>query len=180
MRSLSFESRNRLRRSLSLESLETRSLLSSVPLAPLPVHFDVPALVAPATPGGLHNAAAVLSPLASAALRNVVGAYNGSMAVTGVHTQTVKVTISKQTAAGVITGTLTSTLNPAVKLAITGKVLPGNKIRMTLVGGGTHGGGAIAGTGTGTIAVSGRHITLNLSFKFTKPFNDTGTLILRK
>lgn len=51
---------------------------------------------------------------------------------------------------------------------------------MTLNGGGSHSAGAIHGTGTGTIAIVNGHLTLRLNFKFTKPFTDTGTPVLRK
>jgi len=67
-----------------------------------------------------------------------------------------------------------------VKVAITGRVLAGNRISMTLNGGGSHSAGAIHGTGTGTIAIVNGHLTLRLNFKFTKPFTDTGTPVLRK
>lgn len=132
------------------------------------------ALVAPAS---LHDPAALLTPLA-VKLRNIVGSYTGSVIVTGIHTQPVTVTISSQTRAGRFTGLLTSVNDPGVTVAISGKVLPHNKIRMTFSGGANHGPGVIQGTGTGTIAVHGTHITLRLHFVFTKPFHRTGSVIL--
>ena len=176
MKRLSFESRNRKERPLRVESLENRCLLSAVSLAPFPAHAAKTALVAPAIPGSQvpQLSSAALAPMATTALRNVVGTYTGSISVKGVHKQAVTLTVTSQNADGTFIGTLTG---QGTTVDVTGQVLPNNKITMTLDST-RHPGGQINGTGTGKISGKAA-LKLSLKMSFTSPVDTTGKLKLK-
>jgi hypothetical protein len=172
MRSLSLQSRINSGRSLQFERLEARQLLSASPSAgPAPLAGAALAAPANAIGDGVGQSAAVSLPTAK--LARIVGHYSGSIVVPGLHIP-LKATITQETATGAITGTLRTPANPRVRAKITGEVLAGNEFSFTVSG------GAIAGTGTGTIATNGRHVTLTVNFTLTRPVSATGTLTLRK
>jgi len=129
------------------ESLERRTLFSVTP---------IPADLPPST-----SALPVLvHPLV--ALKNMKGTWNGAVLVTGVHAQSVKLTIRTQTSTGKLKGTLISTADPSILVAFSGKIRSNRKVSITLVGG--HSGGAINGTGTGKLSKNGKSITFTMMF----------------
>jgi hypothetical protein len=135
-----------------MDALESRTLLS----AAAPVSL---------APGMVMSAGAVVQPLAATVaplavtLAKIAGKYSGAVTVTGVHSQPVTVTL-KEAANGKLTGTLTTPQDPSIKVKITGKVTSKKAFTITLVGG--HRGGAINGTGTGTI--KGTTLTIKMTF----------------
>jgi hypothetical protein len=136
---------------------------------------------ASATPGPVLDAAASIEPSAvpiepmAVALGKIAGNYSGSVVVTGVHTRPVKVTL-KQAANGTLTGTATSTQDTRIKITVTGKVTSATAFTFKLSGG-THGGGVIAGSGTGTI--KGKTLAVKVTFvQGTRKI--PGTLSLKK
>jgi hypothetical protein len=135
-----------------MDALESRTLLSAAPVSlATPPHANAGATVMPL--------GASLAPLATT-LANIAGKYSGSVTVTGVHTQPVKVTL-KQGSNGKLTGTLTTPQDPSIKVKITGKVTSRKAFSFTLSNG-THPGGAIAGSGTG--AIKGTSLTIKMNF----------------
>ena len=127
------------------ESLEGRSLFSATPIG---VHA---ASVAPAV---------IVHPLV--ALKNMVGIWNGTLSIPGVHDRPVTIQITKQTAAGKLSGTLTTSLDPSIVVAFSGKIRANGKMSITLVG--AHSGGAINGAGSGKVSANGKSIKSNLIF----------------
>ncbi len=154
-------------RAFELDALEARSLLSAVPIEVAPLfQANVEAVVQPLT--------ARVSPLAKA-LAKIAGNYTGTVAVTGVHTRPVNVTL-KETSKGALTGTLTSPQDSSIKVKITGKVTSTKAFTFTLSNG-SHPGGAIAGSGTGSI--KGKKLTIKMNF-VQGSTSTPGTLTLSK
>lgn len=121
-----------------IEQLEYRRLLSASPateLAPAPINAPVQQAVL-------------------AALTNLLGSYSGTLAVSGVHTRAVKASITSQAAEGSFQGTVTDASRTTTVANISGKIAADNTMTMTMSGGGSHPGGTIAGTGTGTATVN--------------------------
>ena len=117
------------------ETLESRSLLSAAPVhAAAALHADPQA---------------VIQTLATK-LPKINGNYSGSIIVNGVHTRGITLSITKQTAKGAFSGVLTSTQDASIKVTVTGTVTGAKTFTIKLKG--THSGGPINATGTGTIA----------------------------
>jgi len=135
-----------------LDALESRSLLSAAPVS--------------LAPGLVMDTGAVIQPLAMmvhplvVTLAKIAGNYGGTVAVTGVHSRPVKVTL-KQAANGTLSGTLTSPQDASIKVKITGKVTSKTAFTFKLSNG-SHAGGAIAGSGTGT--VKGKTLSITMTF----------------
>lgn len=144
-----------------LESLESRQLFSgSVSLV---------------IPGETASTFSVFQPLA--VLQNVVGTWKGTLTLAGVHTKTVKVKIASQTHTGKVAGVLTTSLDPSIRVAVTGKVTTSGRLYLTL--GGSHSGGSINGTGNGKLKLSTTKVTLAMTF--TQNGADySGTISLHK
>lgn len=150
-----------------LEAMESRTLLSAAPvyLAP-PREMDAGAVVQPVS--------VLASPLVKA-LAKIAGKYSGTVVVTGVHTRPVNVTL-KESASGKLSGTLTSPQDDSIKVKISGKVTSTKKFSFTLSNG-SHAGGAIAGSGTGSV----KGTTLSITMTFVQGGqNIPGKLTLRR
>ena len=87
-------------------------------------------------------------------LVNVVGSYTGAIVIPGVaHNRAVNVSITRQSKTGSFKGVLIPTADTTIHVAVSGTVSAGGKFTIKLVG--THSGGSINGTGTGTIGKTG-------------------------
>ena len=97
-----------------------------------------------------------------AAIQSVKGTWNGTLSVTGVHDRPVTIKITKQAANGTVTGQLTTSLDPSIVVAVSGKVKANGGLSISLVG--AHSGGAINGTGTGKLGSTAKTMSFKLSF----------------
>jgi hypothetical protein len=133
-----------------LDALEPRTLLSVAAVNAAPsLSMDIGAVVQPLA--AFHPLAVVLGKIA--------GTYTGSILVSGIHTQPVKVVL-KEAKNGTLSGTLTTPNDPSIKVRVTGKVTSRTKFTIKLLGG--HRGGSINGSGTGTIR--GKTLTAKMTF----------------
>ena len=143
------------------ESLESRALFSASPVAHPSLAFPGPA--------------PVVQPLV--ALKKMAGTWNGIVTVTGVHDRPVTIVITSQTHTGHLTGTLTTSLDPSIIVAFSGRISANRRVHITLTG--THSGGAINGTGTGKLTSSGKKVSLTMTF-VQNGFSIGGLLTLSK
>jgi hypothetical protein len=143
------------------ESLESRSLLSVSP-----------SFAGPTPP---QSGEVIYSTLA--VLPSVLGTWKGTLTLPGVHSKTVKIRINAQTHTGKVSGILTTTQDPSIRVTVTGKVTSTGRLYLTLAGG--HGGGAINGTGNGKLKVGNTKVTLAMVFT-QNGANYDGTISLHK
>jgi hypothetical protein len=147
------------------ESLEGRTFLSAVP--------QTASLNAKP-----QSTAAISAPItALAVLPKVTGKWNGTIKVTGVHNQPVTLNITKQTSKGALSGTLTTSADPSIKVAFTGTVKADSTFTVKLVG--SHSGGAINGTGKGKLASTKKSVTVTMTWT-QGGFSLPGSLVLKK
>ena len=130
-----------------IESLESRELLS--------VAFSQPEAV-----GTTTTDFAALRATPHAAAKGLVGTYKGNLTIPAVaHFKSVVMRIQSLAKSGAFKGTLSA---PGVSLKISGKrTSKGFSIAIT----GTHPGGPINGTGTGTFDTGYKHLKISMSFK---------------
>ena len=143
------------------ESLEGRQLMSAAASTLQPVAQAQPAM-------------ATILPLA---VPKLVAKYKGLISIPGVHAQNIKLTISKETSTGKLTGLLVATSNPSIQVKVTGKVAANRKVTIVLTG--SHSGGSINGTGTGKVSANGKTMTINMVF-VQNGMTFTGTLTLKR
>lgn len=147
------------------EALEGRMFLSAAPLT-----VGQPLLV---------SSAALVQPLVTTV--SIPGRYTGNIVVTGIHARPVTLTLARRTATRFV-GTLTATQDPTIRVPtvvrVTGQAANGRRF-ITITFNGTHGNGAIVGTGAGVITATGRLKVLNFVFvQNNQPF--PGTVVLTK
>jgi hypothetical protein len=128
------------------ESLERRDHFSAAQAVPAPLAAASGAIIQPA----------------AAKLKSVLGAWSGTLSIPGIHDRPVTINITKQSSSGVLGGKLTTSLDPSIVVAFSGRIKSNGAMTITLVGG--HSGGAINGTGTGKLASAGSTISFKLIF----------------
>jgi hypothetical protein len=143
------------------ESLESRSLFSVTPIAAGPV----------AEP----SLAFTIAPLAKVA--KLIGTWKGSINVVGVHSQPVTLVINAQNSTGALTGVLTTPADKSIHVKFRGTLKAKGVVTISLAG--THGGGPINGSGTGTLKAASTKITFVMAWK-QGGHTFAGTLVLKK
>ena len=109
-------------------------------------------------------------------LLSLVGTYNGSLMIPNVgHYMNAVLTITSQTASGAFVGSLTAS---PVAVKVSGQVNADGTFTMALAPDTAHLGGAIVGTGSGSLDASGKMMSVN--FNFTKPAVMPGSLDVTK
>ena len=103
---------------------------------------------------------AVVQPLA--AQRKLLGYWNGTLSIPGVHDRPVSIHITTQTHTGRLGGTLTTSLDPSILVVFTGKIKTSGKLHVTLNG--IHSGGAINGSGSAHVSASGHTMAFSMIF----------------
>jgi hypothetical protein len=121
-------------------------------------HFSV----SQAVPAPLAAASSAIVQPAAAKLKSVLGAWSGTLSIPGIHDRPVTINITKQSSSGALSGKLTTSLDPSIVVAFSGRIKSNGAMTITLVGG--HSGGAINGTGTGKLASTGSSISYKLVF----------------
>lgn len=131
------------------ESLESRQLFS----------VAAPALMATEAPLAPQPALTVAA-VAAAKLPRLVGTYRGNLVIPAVgHFKSVVLTIIKQNLKGKFTGTLNAS---GVSVAVSGAMGAHRTFKIALKG--THPGGPIDGTGTGSLNKTGKKLSISVNF----------------
>jgi hypothetical protein len=110
-----------------------------------------------------QNPAAVTFAAAATTLPNVVGSWNGTLTVIGIHDRPVTIAITREASNGRLSGTLTTSLDPSIVVAFSGRIKAnGSMSGVSLQG--IHSGGPINGAGTGKLNAAGNSMKFNLTF----------------